>query len=134
MKKNIIAILILLSLTACVENSATIATGATDRNQTSNTIIINIDEELELLDSAGLRADTLKVIDEPIYIGDNDEVSFKGNAMQEKSPLLIKIGEREAIKFSGNNYTLKSMELKNGDFITIKDKDGNVFVEVSVIK
>lgn len=106
----------------------------TDTNQTSKQLTIDIDEELKLLDTTGLRDDCLKVIDEPIYIGDNDEVSFKGDAMEKKSPLLIQIGEREPIKYSGKNYTIKTMDLKNGDLITIKDKKGKVFVEVNVIK
>ena len=131
MLKNIITILILMIFTACVNNEVKIPT---DTNLISNKITINIDEELKLLDITGLRDDSLKVIEEPIYIGDNDEVSFKGDMMQKKSPLLIQIGERKPIKFSGNNYTVKTMELKNGDLITIKDKRGNVFVEVNIIK
>ena len=139
MKKNIIALLLLLSLTACVHTKITAPTNennqtATDSNQTSKKMTIDIDEGLKLLELPGLRDSTLKIIDEPIYIGDNDEVSFKGDAMQKKSPLLIKIGEREPVTFSGNNYTVKTYELKNGDFITIKDKNGDVFVDVSVVK
>ena len=131
MKKNIITILLLLTLTSCVNKVVPIPT---DTNQTTKKITIDIDEELELLDASSLRGDDSKVVEEPLYIGDNDEVSFKGNAMQEKSPLFIKIGEQEAFKFSGYSYTLKTMELKNGDFITMKDKDGNVFVDLEVIK
>ena len=131
MKKYIIAILLLLTLTSCVNNIVTIPT---EINQTSKKITIDIDEELELLDTTGLRDDELKIIEEPIYIGDNDEVSFKGNAMKRKSPLLIKVGERKEIKFSGHSYTIKTMELKNGDFIMMKDRHGNVFLDMEVIK
>jgi len=131
MKKNIIAILLVLTLTSCVNNVVTIPT---DTNQTAKKITIDIDEELDLLEATGLRDDSSKVVEEPLYIGDNDEVSFKGNAMKEKSPLFIKIGTRQEVKFSGYSYTIKTMELKNGDFITMKDSDGNVFVEVEVIK
>jgi hypothetical protein len=130
MKKQIIAILLLFTLTSCVENISTIST---DSNQTDSGITIDIDEELELLNATGLRDDEVRVVEEPIYIGDNDEVSFKGNAMQKKSPLKIKVGNKREIEFSGYRYTIKTMELKNGDSIVIKDRDGNVFVDVKVV-
>jgi hypothetical protein len=130
MKKQIIAILLLFTLTSCVENISTIST---DSNQTDSGITIDIDEELELLNATGLRDDEVRVVEEPIYIGDNDEVSFKGNAMQKKSPLKIKVGNKKEIEFSGYRYTIKTMELKNGDSIVIKDRDGNVFVNVKVV-
>jgi len=124
MKKYLIAILLLLALSSCVKNSPNIS---------SKQILIDIDKELELLESIGLRDNSIKVVDEPIYIGDNDEVSFKGNAMRKKSPLSIKVGTKKAIQFNGYQYTVKTMELRNGDFITIKDKNNNIFVEVEVI-
>jgi len=130
MKKQIIAILLLFTLTSCVENISTISP---DSNQTDSRITIDIDEELELLNATGLRDDEVRVVEEPIYIGDNDEVSFKGNAMQKKSPLKIKVGNKREIEFSGYRYTIKTMELKNGDSIVIKDRDGNVFVDVKVV-
>ena len=130
MKKQIIAILLLFTLTSCVENISTISPGS---NQTDSRITIDIDEELELLNATGLRDDEVRVVEEPIYIGDNDEVSFKGNAMQKKSPLKIKVGNKREIEFSGYRYTIKTMELKNGDSIVIKDRDGNVFVDVKVV-
>jgi hypothetical protein len=130
MKKQIIAILLLFTLTSCVENISTIST---DSNQTDSGITIDIDEELELLNATGLRDDEVRVVEEPIYIGDNDEVSFKGRAMQKKSPLKIKVGNKKEIEFTGYRYTIKTMELKNGDSIVIKDRDGNVFVNVKVV-
>jgi hypothetical protein len=130
MKKQIIAILLLFTLTSCVENISTISP---DSNQTDSRITIDIDEELELLNATGLRDDEVRVVEEPIYIGDNDEVSFKGSAMQKKSPLKIKVGNKREIEFSGYRYTIKTMELKNGDSIVIKDRDGNVFVDVKVV-
>lgn len=131
MKKKIIAILILLTLTSCVNN---VVKAPTDTNETTKTITIDIDEELELLNTTGLKDDGLEVFDEPIYVGDNDEVSFKGSEMQNKSPLFIKIGNKKEIKFSGSLFTIKTAELKSGDEIIIKDRYGNVFVHVKVVK
>ena len=125
MQKYIILILLLLGLTSCVNNVPSIK---------SKTIIINIDEEIELLKSTSLRDGKLNVIDTPIYIGDNDEVSFKGNIMKENSPLKIKVGNKEEIKFNGDNYSIKTIELRDGDFIMIKDKNGKLFVNIKVIK
>lgn len=133
MRRYLIALVLLLTLTltSCINNIPTIPK---DSNQTENSITIDIDEELELLESTGLRDDELKVVEEPIYIGDNDEVSFKGDAMRKKSPLQIKIGDRKEIEFSGYRYTIKTMELKNGDLITIKDKNGNIFVDMKIVR
>ena len=50
-----------------------------------------------------------------------------------KSPLKIKVGNKREIELSGYRYTIKTMELKNGDSIVIKDRDGNVFVDVKVV-
>ena len=131
MKRNIILIALLLMFTSCVNN---VVKAPTDTNQTSKTLIIDIDEELEPLETTGLKDDGLNVIEEPIYIGDNDEVSFKGDALQDKSPLFIKIGNHKEIKFTGSVFTIKTAELKSGDEIVIKDRDGNVFVHVKVMK
>jgi hypothetical protein len=53
--------------------------------------------------------------------------------MQKKSPLKIKVGNKREIEFSGYRYTIKTMELKNGDSIVIKDRNGNIFVDVKVM-
>jgi hypothetical protein len=105
-----------------------------DTNQTKKQLTIDIDKELELLKSTGLRDGQFQVVEEPIYIGDNDEVSFKGDELKKRSPLKIKVGSKKEIDFSGDRYTIKTAELKDGDFITIRDKNGEVFVDVKVIK
>jgi hypothetical protein len=53
--------------------------------------------------------------------------------MQKKSPLKIKVGNKREIEFSEYRYTIKIMELKNGDSIVIKDRNGNIFVDVKVM-
>lgn len=125
----IIATLIIFTLTSCVENISNI-----NKPHSSKEISIDIDKELKLLDSTDLRGNKLKIFEEPIYIGDNDEVSFRGNEMKKRSPLKIKVGDRKEIKFNGYRYTIKTIELNSGDFISIKDRDGNVFVDVEIIK
>jgi len=132
MRGYIIAIFLLLFLNSCVHNDMPKQTS--DTNQTKKQLTIDIDKELELLKSTGLRDGQLQVVEEPIYIGDNDEVSFKGDELRKRSPLKIKVGSKKEIDFSGDRYTIKTAELKNGDFIVIKDKNGEVFVDVKVIK
>ena len=125
MKKYILSILLLLGLTSCVNNTP---------SKEPKRVIINIDKEIKLLNSTSLRDGKSSVLDTPIYIGDNDEVSFKGDIMKKNSPLTIQVGSREAIKFNGDNYTLKTIELRDGDFVRIKDKDGKLFVNIKVIR
>ena len=125
MKKYILSILLLLGLTSCVNNTP---------SKEPKRVIINIDKEIKLQDSTSLRDGKSSVVDTPIYIGDNDEVSFKGDIMKKNSPLTIKVGSREEIKFNGDNYTLKTIELRDGDFVRIKDKDGKLFVNIKVIR
>jgi len=125
MKKYIIIIFILLGLTSCVNNI---------QPKESKIITINIDEELKLLSSTPLRDSNSRVVDTPIYVGDNDEVSFKGDIMKKNSPLKIKVGNKKEIKFSGDDYRIKTLELRDGDLIMIRDKNGKLFVNIKVIK
>ena len=132
MRGYIVAIFLLLFLNSCVHNDMPKQTP--DINQTKKQLTIDIDKELELLQSTGLRDGQFQVVEEPIYIGDNDEVSFKGDELKKRSPLKIKVGSKKEIDFSGDRYTIKTAELKDGDFVVIKDKNGEVFVDVKVIK
>jgi len=133
MKKITILILILFTFHAC--NSSIKINKDQNRSILKKAITIDVDEELLLQKSIGeLRNDSSNVLETPIYIGDNDEVSFKGDTLEKNSPLTITIGENKAITFKGNNYTIRSMELKNGDIIQMKDKNGNTFLEMEVIK
>jgi len=124
MKKYIITIFILLGLTSCVNNIPP---------KESKIITINIDEELKLK-STSLRDSNSRVVDTPIYVGDNDEVSFKGDIMKKNSPLKIKVGNKKEINFSGDDYRIKTLELRDGDLIMIRDKNGKLFVNIKVIK
>lgn len=131
MKKNIFFILMLLvGLTACSTQSPKKSTASTENNR--STIIINLDKELK--SSIDLRGENTRLIDSPIYLGDNDEVSFRGDYLKKESPIKIKIGDNDEVSFTGNNYTIKTMELRNGDIIQMRGKSGKTFVEVEVIR
>lgn len=135
MTKNIFSTLILLlALTACSTQSPQKPTITAENNSSkkNNTIIIDLDKELE--SNADLRGKDTLLIDTPIYIGDNDEVSFKGDYLKEESPIQIKIGDNDEVSFTGDHYNIKTMQLQSGDLIQMKGKSGRTFVEMEVIR
>jgi len=132
MKNIIISLLVLFALNAC---TSSIQPTKAQIQTSKNNIVIDLDEEISILESLGkLRNDNSIILDNPIYIGDNDEVSFKGDTLKTNSPVSLKIGNNPLITFKGNNYTIKTMELNNGEIIQMKNKEGNVFLEMEVIK
>ena len=136
MKIYILSIALLFGLISCTSSKKQIKPQITTIEQVSNrkALIIDLDEELRLKNPKGdLRGYSGIIIDEPIYIGDNDEVSFKGDIMSKNSPLTIKVGDQDSIIFSGRDYTIKTEELKDRDEIQIKDKDGKVFVLFTIV-
>jgi len=127
MKKKMVMFILLLSLIGCVGNIPK----AMDENPKQK---LSIDLDKELKDKTGLRDGNSNVFSEPIYIGDNDEVSFKGNIIQKNSPLIITIGKKKPIHFNGKAINIKTAELKNGETITIEGKDGTILVDISVLR
>ena len=128
------ALYLLFSLlfNGCIDKhpSPSLATHTTE----SNLLTIDLDEEMEILKSTSLRGSSSKMIEQPIYIGDNDEVSFKGNILEENSPLTIEIENREIITFSGRVYKIKTMNLTNGDLIKFINNKGEMFAQFEIIK
>jgi len=133
--KHYILPLLLLALTACSTLSTTSIENptATTENNNSKTILIDVDKELNA-QGEGLRGKDTLIIDAPLYIGDNDEVSFKGEYLQKASPVKVKIGDNDEVSFTGDYYTIKTLKLHNGEIIQMQDKEGNTFVEVEVVK
>ena len=104
-------------------------------HSTKNKIFtIDLDKEMEILESTSLRNSSVKTIEQPIYIGDNDEVSFKGDILEENSPLTIEIEDKKTITFSGSRYKIKTMDLTNGDLIKFINNKGEIFAQFEVIK
>lgn len=134
MKKYILPLFISSVLSLSFIACSSITTGSITKEQ-NNTLSIDVDEELSIRESLDeLQSSKSIVLDHPIYIGDNDEVAFKGDSIEKKSPLTIQYGQKSAFKFSGKVVTIKTMELKNGENIIIKDNQGNIFIDMKVIK
>lgn len=102
----------------------------TENNSTQ--LIIDLDKEGKK--SEDLRGKETLYIDIPIYIGDNDEVSFIGDTIEKESPIKVKIGDNDEVSFEGDNFTISTSELKHGDIIQMTGKSGHVFVEMQVMK
>jgi len=135
MKKYILLITLLFALTACSLSTKSITPSIVKKRPSSQskTLVIDLDEEVQLKEAiGGFKDNSDLLVDEPIYIGDNDEVSFKGDIIKKKSPVTIKVSNQKSIKFNGKNYTIKKLKLKDGDNIQIKDKNGKVFVDVTI--
>jgi len=134
LKKSILPLL-LLAVTACSTPSTTSTESSTTTTENNNSKIILIDVDKELnAGEEGLRGKDTLIIDAPLYIGDNDEVSFKGEYLQKSSPVKVKIGDNDEGSFTGDHYTIKTLKLHNGEIIQMQDKEGNTFVEVEVVK
>ena len=133
LKKSILPLL-LLALTACSAPSTTSTKNptVTAENNNRKTLLIDIDQELKK--NGDLRGEDSLIIDAPLYIGDNDEGSFKGEYLQKASPIKVKIGDNDEVSFTGDHYTIKTLKLHNGEVIQMQDKEGNTFVEVEVVK
>jgi uncharacterized lipoprotein len=131
MKKNLIYIVIILFLGAC---SSSINPITKEQTLDNKRVIIDLDEELLLKESLGGLKDENIFFDEPIYIGDNDEVSFKGNILKKKSPIHIKIGKKSDIIFNQTTYRVRVSEIKSGDTIEMRDKNGKVFLSIKLFK
>ncbi|CAA6816358.1 MAG: Unknown protein [uncultured Sulfurovum sp.] len=130
MKKHIIYTLILvLSLVACSSTSPKTPISAVENN---NTMIIDLDKESK--SNTDLRGKDTLIIDTPIYVGDNDEVSFIGDIIEKNSPIQVKIGDNDEVSFTGKSYKINTMELRNGDIIKMTGKSGNIFVEMEVVQ
>ncbi|RUM69403.1 MAG: hypothetical protein DSZ07_04650 [Sulfurovum sp.] len=124
--------LLLLALTACSTPSSKKESTITTENNNSKSILIDIDKEFNT--TVNLRGKNTLLIDTPIYIGDNDEVSFKGEYLEKVSPVKVKIGDNDEVSFRGNHYIIQTMKLYNGDIIQMQGKDGNTFIEIEVVK
>jgi len=137
MRNITIGIFILAMLNACSMSS--IGNNKTENRDQNKSMtkksVINVDEELLLNSSVDeLRNSNENIVHGSIYLNDNDEVSFKGDSLEKKSPVSVTIGDKEMVKFTGNTYTLKTMDLKHGDTIEMRDKEGKVFLEMEFIK
>ena len=132
MKRYFILGLTAFTILGCVTGSENIKTEEIikkEDNQTKKVLVIDLDKEITKDNSKGdLRGDKNRVI--PIFLGDNDEVSLKGNLLKRVNR--IKIGDNDEVAFSGDSYTIKTSELKEGDEIIIKYKKGkNILIRVN---
>jgi len=137
MKNITMSILILAMLQSCSMSSISKnKIEKRDQNQSvTKKSVINVDEELLLNSSVdGLRNSDENIIHGSIYLNDNDEVSFKGDSLEEKSPISITIGEKDMPKFTGKVYTLKTKDLHHGDTIEMRDSEGKVFLEMEFLE
>ena len=89
-------------------------------------IIIDLDEELK---NATRGKKNTTIIESSIFIGDNDEVSFKGKILLEKAPVLITYGDNDEVALKGDSFTISTMELKANSHIIMKDSNGTIFVD-----
>jgi len=70
-----------------------------------------------------------KIIEGSIFIGDNDEVSFKGKILLEKAPVLISYSDNDEVALKGDTFSISTMELKANSHIIMRDKNGTIFVD-----
>ena len=125
-------LIFLIGMVACSNNAPKKSLVPSNINSKRDVMVIDLDKEAE--SNAKLRGKENLLIDSPIYIGDNDEVSFKGDIIEKNSPIQVKIGDNDEVAFRGKEYNINTMELRNGDIIQMRGASGKLFVEMEVIK
>ena len=127
MKQYLIFGLIVFGLASCAiaslnasekENNSTIKSQKiSENNSTKKVLTVDLDKELK---EDFLKGGTEeKIIPIPIdkYRGDSDEVALKGDFL--KKVKKIKVGDNNATVFKGEEYLVKTSELKDGDLIIL---------------
>lgn len=130
MKRYLILILLLSLLNG--ENNKTVE--PKDTNETikeKKSLIVDLDKEHKNT----TRGDSKKgVIEGSLFLGDNDEVAFKGDILLKKAPVTVTYNDNDEVALKGNSFTIKTMELKANSHIIMRDKNGTVFVDQVVRK
>jgi len=137
MKQKILYTLIVVGLTACNHNPKKELVQKTIPQEQSKqkVLFLDLDKASQFNEtSEQLRGNKNNLLDDPIYIGDNDEVIFVGKLLEKNSPLKIKIGDNDEVSFSGNHYKIKTLQLQTGNIIQMTDKRGKLFLEMEVIR
>ena len=130
MKRYIFLVILALITLLHSENNSTIESPPveSDSNTTSQKnkqLIIDLDKKKN-----NRRGDSKKdIIKGSIFIGDNDEVHFKGNILLEKAPVTVQYGDNDEVALTGDSFTIGTLELKANEHIIFKDKTGKVFVD-----
>ena len=141
MKRYLVLSLIAFGIISCTD----ITPITTDKNITTKKILtIDLDKELKKSDySKGNLKGVSKVKIIPIYIKDKDELIIKGTILRKSSSIRvgdndevscnkqhkinilrkinpIEIGENDEVSCKGDEYRIKTSELKADELITIK--------------
>lgn len=95
-------------------------------------IVIDLDKEIK---EDGLKGGTFETIRGSISLGNNDEVAFIGDELFIATPVsLYNNGNlQSSIKSAKGMFIIRTMELKKGDVITIKNRFGTTLVEKRVV-
>ena len=148
MRRYLIFGLMVFGFLGCASNKINLDKNETTKqedNTTKKIIVIDLDKEVDNnyaeysgqqgigdFKESGLRGDKDKAI--PIFIadykGDNDEVALKGEVL--KRAKKIKVGDNDEVAFSGQEYRIKTSELKDGDEILLKDRNGTTFITMKI--
>lgn len=136
MKQNILLLAILLFFMAC-ETQKNISPKIVENSINSHKSIKNPNKTLTVdLDKKRTnqnRGDSNKeIIKGSILLGNNDEVSFKGNILREKAPITITYGDNDEVSLKGDDFTIKASTLKDGMHIIIRDKNHTIFVDQTI--
>jgi hypothetical protein len=126
MRRYIFFIILLTIFTGCFNF------GSLDksRKRTVKTIrIINLDKKIKNIRGYIKGSQNIPVIDFHKY-GDNDEVIFKGDILENVNS--IKIEDREEIPVSSNRFRLKISDLRDNDILELINKKGKVKLKLKI--
>ena len=140
MRKHLIALLIGLGLVGYANATTPLKA---DENQTvkiSKILVIDLDRELKEIQKRDTRGNKEIIIDTLIFLKKyHKKISFIGKLLQKNAPISIDIVpddnvDNDEVTFKPNQYSINTQELKDGDHIIMKDKNGKIFADKVVRK
>ena len=142
MKKNLTLLFISLGLIACANSTNIIKNNensAKEHNQTVKSLkvlVIDLDKELKEIQERSTKGLRDTVIDTLIFIEkQHKKISFNGEILQKNAPITVSLipddnQDNDEVKFKLNRqYTINTLDLKDGDRIIMRDKNGKIFAD-----
>ncbi len=120
-------------------NTKTSTKSHTSKEKNSTTQVkkilhVDLDVALKEMKKRENRGKESTFIDSVIFIGDEKEIIFNGNILEKNSPVTIKIShiiddneDNDEVSFSGENYTIRTLNLNDGDHVIMKNREGKIF-------
>lgn len=150
--KKLLIVSIALLVTGCTNSQSILNVNKKESKQASKEtsevkkpLIINIDREFEEAQNRSKKSIESDIIDKTLFIKGQKEIIFHGELLKQKAPITIEIGriiddedDNDEVSFHdtfhSERYIIRTHELRDGDKVIMKDKNGVIFSSQTVDK